>query len=788
MIDLKFAIRQLLKNPGFTAVAVLTLALGIGLNTAMFSVFSAVVLKPLPFPAPQELVQITERIQWLQQKHAEPTEYPGRQEIEAWLNSNDAVAELAAYSRAGANLSGGNEPERIDRVGVSASFLSLLGTRPILGRDFLPSDALGNSQPVAILSSGLWQSAFGGDPGVLGRIIKLDARAFTVIGVLPADFRFPVHFDVLTPLDLNAWEFAPTRVIGRLKAGTGIAAAQARLDAIFQGAHNPKESGHVELVGLQSRWANNVKPRLLLFWGVTILVLLIACANVANLFLLRTACREREMAIRLALGAGRAGVIRQLFSESILLATLSAIVGLLLAIGGKPWFDRLAPAPMVVGLDGRVLLFSAVVTLLAGAAIGFVSAMVALRETSRLTGRVEICHPKIPSSHRLKLPRGIVICETALATALLVITSLFVRNLELLGEQDPGFATDHVLSLTMVASKARYPDESSQSGYWQRMIESLQALPGVQSVGANSTLPFTPFSMVMSGVEIEGQSATPSDDDPLLNCDVVGGDYFKAMNIPLLRGRPPSNDDVEGKPAVAWVNQAFVRSYFPNTSPIGKHLNTGSAVITIVGVVGDVRHSLDRPASPQIYQPILQKGMPVMSVAIRTHGDPARMINAVRDRVYTVDPEQPVFGVMPLEQRLIDSLTTQRTNAEVVSAMGMLAIALAMIGVYGVLSFAVARRTREIGVRMALGSRTRQTMNLVIRDGLKLMLVGMVIGIPLACASVRLISKMLWAVTAFDPLSYLMAFTVAMLTALLTCWFPARRAARTNPVEALRNE
>ncbi|MBI1176584.1 FtsX-like permease family protein [bacterium] len=788
MNDLKFAIRQLVRNPGFSLVVILTLGLGIGLNAAMFSLFNAVVLRPLPYPAPQGLVQVTKRTQTSWQLHPEVTEFMGRLEVEAWLKSNDAFAELAAYSWAGANLSGGDEPERIDRGNVSASFLSLLGIRPILGRDFVAGDGEGKEQPVAILSHGLWQRAFGSNPDVLGHVIKLDARAFTVVGVLPPDFRFPLHFDVLTPLNLNSKDFTPARAIGRLKTGTSIAAAQARLDATFQSTHSPMESGHVELVGLQSHWASNVRPRLRLFWGVAILVLAIACTNAANLLLLRTTYREKEMAIRLALGAGRAKIIRQLISESMLLATIAAIIGLFLAIGGKSWLNRIAPAPMVVGIDGHVLSFVFVVTLLCGVAIGLVSAFAASRNTSRLSGRAEGYQGRTLSSHRLNLPRWLVVSETALATALLVVTGLFVHSFKMLSGQDPGFTTDHVLSLTMVVSKARYPDEASQSRYWQRIVESLQTQPGVESVGANTTLPFTPFSMVMSGVEIEGQTALPSGGRPLLNCDVVGGDYFHAMRIPLLRGRLLNFDDAADKPSVVLINETFAKLYFPNSDPIGKHLCTDEDVMSIVGVVGDVRHSLDQPASPQIYRPFLQKGSPVMSLAIRTLGDPMLMISAVRDRIYTVDPEQPVYSVMPLQQRLADTLNPQRTNTASVSAMGALAVTLAMVGIYGVLSFSVVRRRHEIGVRMALGSQMRQTMNLIIKDGFKLTLTGMLIGIPLAYFCGHLISSLLWGITRIDPVSYLGAAAGILLSALLACWLPARRAAGIDPMEALRNE
>lgn len=788
MADLKFAFRQLARNPGFSLVVILTLGLGIGLNAAMFSAFEAIVLRPLPYPASQELFQVTKRTRTSWQLQPEVTDFMGRQEIEGWFKANGLFSQLAAYLWAGANLSGGGEPERIDRGNVSTSFLSLLGTRPILGRDFVSGENDGKDQPVAILSFALWQRGFGGDPNVLGHVIKLDSRAFTIVGVLPADFRFPVHFDVLTPLNLQSGESGPAHVIGRLKPGASMAQAQAGLDAAFQNAHNPLEAGHVTLEGFQSQLANSVKPPLRLFGGAAVLVLLIACANVANLFLLRTTYRQKEMAIRLALGAGRKKIVRQLIVECTLLTILAAITGTLLAIEGKVLIHGLVPAPMSVEFDAGALTFVFLLTLLCGVAIGLVAAVAVLCHASHLTDRREGNPMNNSLGRRLKLPWWMVISEVTLATALLVVTGLFMHSFKLLSGQDPGFATDNVLSLTTVLSKSRYPDAATQSRYFQRVIESLRSLPGVESVGANTTLPFTPFSMVMSDVEIEGQAALLSGGRPLLNCDVVGGDYFQAMRIPLLRGRLLNVDDASDKPPVALINETFAKRYFPNSDPIGKHLRTDNEVISIVGVVGDVRHSLDHPPSPQIYRSFLQQGLPVMSLAIRTLGDPMQMISTVRDRIYSVDPDQPVYGVMPLEQRLAETLNAQRANTATVSAMGVLAVTLAMIGVYGVLSFSVVRRKHEIGVRMALGSQTRQTMQLVLSDGLKLSLTGVLFGIPLAYGLVRSISTMLWGIGMLDPMPYLSATAGILVTAIAACWLPARRAASIDPMEALRND
>jgi putative ABC transport system permease protein len=652
----------------------------------------------------------------------------------------------------------------------------------------MPEEDRSGGPAVAILSHALWQRRFGSDTTVLGRTITLDANPYTVVGVLAPTLPFAAQYDLLIPLALTRGKFAMPQVIGRLKPGVSLGQASTALDALYQRAHDPKEKGHVVLVGLHDHMVGGSRLSLLVYLSAVGFVLLIACANVANLLLARAARRRREIAVRLAMGASRLRILRQLMTESVLLAGLGAILGLLAALWGKDLLRSLISDLPTLRMDARVLGFTLLLALLTSVLFGLAPAWEAsraslndaLNEGGRpggATGRPQ---------HRLT--RWLVVAQVGLALVLLVGAGLLGQSFLRLRGVDPGFRPDRVLSLTIVLSQPQYPEARSQAAYFERVIERLRGLPGVEAVGANATLPLTPMGMSFSGLEIEGQPSPAPGEYRFIRVGVVNADYFRAMSIPLKQGRSFTDDDRTGKPEVALANESFVRRYFPQTDPLGKHLGGDRDAMTIVGVVGDVRHSVDSPPEPQIYRSYLQAGSGMMSLAVRTRGDPRKLAGAVRSGILSVDKAQPVYSLMTLEERLADSLRPQRIHMLLVSALGVLALGLSVIGLHGVLSFAVAQRTHEIGVRIALGAERGDVLWLVVGEGLRLTVAGVVVGLLAALGLTRLIASLLWGVSAFDPATFAGVAGLLILVALLACYLPARRAARVDPMVALRYE
>ncbi len=786
--DIRFGLRMLIKRPGFTTAIVLTFGLGIGLNTAVFSAVNAVLLQPLPYPAPEQLVQVLKNAQPPWEINPEMTAMLGVRETLAWAEENRVFSQIGAYEWQGANLTGGNEAERVDCAKVSSSFLSVLGVPPMLGRGFLPEEDRPGGPAVAILSHGIWQRRFGSDTNVLGRTITLDAKPYTVVGVLAPTFHFTAQYDLLIPLALSQGKFAMPRVIGRLKSGVSLVQARVALDTIYQRARDPKEKGQVVLVGMHEHVVAGSRLSLLIYLGAVSFILLIACANVANLLLARAAQRRKEIAVRLAIGAGRLRIVRQLVTESALLAGLGAALGLLLAFWGKDLLHIFIPDLPTLPMDARVLAFTLLLALFTGLLFGLapawessrISLNEALNEDGRVTGTT--------GRRQHRLVRLLVLAQVGLALVLLVGAGLLAQTFLRLRGVDPGFRPDHILSMTIVLSEPKYPEARSRAAYFQHVIERLRALSGVAAVGANAMLPLTQFRMTYSGLEIEGQTAPAPGEYRFLRCGIVNGDYFRAMGIPLKKGRSFTDDDQAGEPEVALVNESFARRYFPHADPIGKRLGSGKDAMTIVGVVGDERLAVESPAEVQIYRCYLQAGAGVMSLAVRTHGDPAKLAGAVRSAVLSVDRDQPLYSLMTLDQRLADSLRPQRLNMLLVGTLGALALGLSVVGIYGVLSFSVARRTHEIGVRMALGAERGDILRLVIGEGLKLTLAGVCIGVFAALGLTRLLASLLWGVSAFDPATFAGVSALLIAVALIACWLPACRAAKVDPMTVLRYE
>ncbi|HXP61064.1 MAG TPA: ABC transporter permease [Dongiaceae bacterium] len=778
--DIRFAARMLIKNPGFSAVVVLTLGLGIGINTAIFSLVNAVLLRPLPYPEPERLVVVQK--DW-KSSFAHDRVLLSRldtREVLAWQESNGAFSQQTAYEIEEATLTGRDAAESVSCGRVAASFFSMFGAAPSLGRAFLPEEDRPGGPPVALLSHRLWQRRFGGDANILGQTITLYDKPWTVVGVLPATFQFTEPLDVLVPLALSQSGPAGPHLIGRLKPGVSLDQARAGLDLIYQRVHDPNESGRVILTGLHEYVVGHVKLSLLIYLGAVGLVLLIACANVANLLLARGAGRRKEMAIRAALGAGRPRLIRQLLTESVLLASMGGLVGLLLAFWGGSLL-----APLVAGLpklqpariNGSVLAFTFLVAVSTGLVFGVVPAL----EGSRLSLGESLKEGTRGSGyggrHQRRLSALLVVSEVTLASVLLLGAGLLLKSFVRLRGVDLGFRPDRILSLRVDLSKTKYPDARSQAAYFEQVIQSIRELPGVEAVGADAALPLSGvnFGMgVMSGTNLD-----------LFAAGIVNSDYFRAMGIPLKKGRTFTDQDREGKLKVALVNESCARSRFGVDEPLGKKV----AEATIVGVVGDVRQKGPKnPAGPLVYFSFLQSGCQGMSLAVRTRGDPLKLARAVRSQILRLDKDQPIQNFATLEQRLADNLSPQRVNMQVSSALGVLALSLVAVGLYGVLAFSVAQRTHEIGVRMALGAQAGDVVWLVVRQGLTLTLAGAGAGLLVAFWLTRFLSSLLYGVTAFDPFTFAAASLLLLLIALAACSIPARRAAQVDPMVALRDE
>jgi len=824
MNDLKFAFRQLLKNPGFTAIAVLTLALGIGANTAIFSVVNAVLLRPLPYPEPGQLVQL------LADWSGKPGTEIGSAAFVAAKSQSQSLARIAAYTGGEMTFTGAGSAERLVSGAVTADFFPLLGVQPALGRNFTQEEDTPNGPKAAILGYGLWQSRFGGDPEVLGRTITLNQQSYTVAGVLPAGFQYPEPFQLWTPLALG--ETGGTfvkhgegmmllKAIARLKPGVTLQQAQAELQTIARrmqpggptatpsdqrgeggggdgGGGGGRGDSVLTLVGLHEQVAGDVKRALLVLLGAVALVLLIACANVANLLLARAAARQREMAVRAALGAGRWRIARELLAESVLLSVVGGVLGLLAAFWGvralEQWSGASLPAMQGIGIDAWVLAFTLGVSVITGLAFGLAPAVQAWRTDVNAAlkeeGRGDTGGPRNRFRHFL------VVSEVALALVLLIGAGLLMKSFSRLTEVNPGFRTDDVLTFQVTLTEGK--SSPQKINFIKQIVERLQSLPGVQAAAATDSLPLTDFERI-TAAEIEGRppidfsKVKPGEVRPASR-PTVTYDYFNAMGIPVKSGRAFSSQDARPAAGVVIVNEAFEKHHFPGESAVGKRIHLlgpskGETWLTVAGVVSDVRQGgLAGEVMPEVYTPVLEDAGDALSFVIRVAGEPAGLISAVRAAVAEVEPNQALHNVMTMEQRLANTTISPRLNTVLLASFAGMALLLAIVGIYGVMSYGVAQRRREIGVRMALGAQKSDVLGLVIRSGLRMTLLGVAIGLAGAFALTRYLSNLLYSVKATDPATFLGVAAALTGAALLACWLPARRAARVNPMVALRGD
>ncbi len=821
--DIRYGARMLLKNPGFTVVAVLTLALGIGANTAIFSVVNAVLLRPLPYPEPGQLVQLR------MDRPGKPSTDIGSPTFVEVKAQSQSLARIAAYADGDMTLTGAGSAERVVAGAVTADFFPLLGVHPALGRNFIREEDTPNGPKAVILGHGLWQSRFGGDAGLLGRAITLNQQSYTVVGILPARFQYPEPFQLWIPLALSetgaGGTFVPygegmgyLKSIARLKPGVTLEQAQTELQTIAQRIQpsgptatpggNPRRRGEgrgggdrgdsvLTLVGLHEQVVGDVKGALLVLLGAVALVLLIACANVANLLLARAAARQKEMAVRAALGAGRLRIARQLLTESVLLSVAGGGLGLMMAFWGVralgQWSGASLPAMHGIGIDAWVLAFTLGVSIITGLAFGLAPAFQTWRTDVNTALKEE--GRGDTGAHRNRLRHLLVVSEVALALVLLIGAGLLIKSFSRLLDVNPGFRADGVLTFQVTLTEGK--SSAQRVNFVEQIVERLKALPGVQAAAATDSLPLTHFSRI-TPAEIEGRPpidfsrAKPGEVKPASR-PTVTHDYFNAMGIQLKSGRTFTSQDARPTAGVVIVNEAFEKHHFPGESAVGKRirLRAGPAKgwLTIVGVVSDVRQSgLAGDVKLEVYSPELEGVDGAMSFVIRVAGNPTHLISTVRGVVAAVDPNQPLHNVMTMEQRLANTTTSRRLNTALLGSFAGVALLLAVVGIYGVMSYAVTQRRREIGVRMALGAQRSDVLGLIIHGGLRLTLAGVVIGLIGALALTRYLSSLLFEIKPTDPVTFLGIAVALTGVALLASWLPARRAAKVDPMVALRYE
>jgi predicted permease len=912
--DLRYGLRQLRRSPGFTAVAIVTLALGIGANTAIFSVVNAVILRPLPYPESERLVWITEEVPALKAELAGAADYLD------WRDQNQTLENITAYDESASfNMTGRGTPARVHAAQVSANFFPTLGVSPQLGRGFTAEEDRPNGPNAVILMHSFWEQYFGSDLAVLGKTITLNATPYTVVGVMPASFHFPgePEIQLLTPLALNEAQEALRQmmrlvhIIGRLKPDVTVARALTDLDAIRKrseaaaeasgpqlgmgpmpapapgggpmmqlststsspplsgpaavqppagavrrqtsrapgstpaqdqffgpplGAAGPtraqsgpppgsgspamrqpssgrgQPAGRVagpgpgnrpidarllKVVPLGEHLAGNLRPAMLTLLAVVGLVLLIACANVANLMLTRASARSREVAVRSVLGAGRWRLVRQLLSESVILALAGGTAGLLLAAWGVRVMTRLIPASVggdilsvvPVKLDASVLLFTLAVSVLTGILFGLAPALSATGKD--LSEGLKEGAPGSGAGSRRGWVRGILtVAELSLALVLLIGAGLLVRSFYRLLSVDPGFAPERVLTMRLSLTDSRYPTPQRRTEFFSEVLRKVETLPGARSAALSDSLPLSPYrAKLMISREVASQAGAVSNSLLMFSRLTVSPSYFYALGIPLLKGRTFTEADDEHAPHVAVVNQALASSMWPAEDPIGRELPLLGQSITVVGVVANSRHEgLSSDIDSEIYVPYVQETGNSMQLAVRTTGDPSALASSVRAQIASIDPEQPIYNLTTLDDTLAESVAPRRFDMLLVGIFAGLALALATVGIYGVMAFSVTQRTHEIGIRMALGAERREVLGLILRQGLRLALAGVAAGVAGAFGLTRFLSSFLYGVKPTDPLTFIAVSLILTAVALVASYLPARRATKVDPVVALRYE
>ena len=803
--DFTHSVRSLLRHPAFTTVAVITLMLAIGVNTTIFSVVNAVLLKALPFRDPQQLVSVNS-------VHDEGG-LPGIAAYQylSWRDRSTSFDNLAAFTDDNYNLTGNGEPERISCARVTSTLFTTLGVKPVRGRFFVAEEDKPGTVNVAIVSEAFWQRRFGRDESILQNILTLDNKPYTIVGVMPNNFRFPGEFDVWLPLALDpVKEFQGdwmqlVDVVGRLKPNATLAGAQNELKLIArqaseQGKKQPLPFAAVEISPLHKQLVAGIRVTVFVLWGAVGLVMLLACINVASLMISRTLARQREMAVRAAVGARRWQLIRQLLTESVLVGVVGGALGLLIAVWGTRAISSLVPKGFTssvydlnhIQLDWRVFAFTLGLSVLTGIVFGLAPALTASRPD--LIGALRNSRAHGLMSFGLRSFRGwLVIAELALAVVLLLAAGLLVRSFNKLVAVDLGFDRENVLTARIALPRSVYGKPQQVQAFYDDLLQRVKSLPGVQSAGTINHTPLQGFGMI-AFMGIEGYPPIDQKKDPAVGIGTVSADYFRTLKIPLLSGRySDARDGADGQ-KVAVVNQAFVDHFSANSDPLGKRVGFGceeseGLCRTIVGVVGNIRQeSITDKVAPEIYVPFAQSRMNSVTLMVRTDSDPLALARSVRNEVLAIDKNQPVYDVKTLAQRVDDAVAVSRSLMVLFASFALLALVLGAVGIYGIVSYSVTQRTHEIGIRMALGARAANVLSLIMKNGLTLVLTGIVIGVGSAFGLTRFLATLLFGIEPTDSVTFVAVSATFFVIAMVAALIPAMRATRVDPLIALRDE
>jgi putative ABC transport system permease protein len=802
MGDIRYALRNLLRRPTFTLIAVVTLALGIGANTAIFSAVNALLLKPLPFPELDRVVAIWDKV---------PTRGVMHNEVAManyldWQSQTQSFEQLALYRWWSANLTGIDPPERIQGFLVTANFLDTTGIKPIMGRTFLPEENQPGKDQVAVITHSLWQRRFGGDPNIVNKTITINSVVRTVIGVMPERFNYPKGAEVYAPLALTP-ELMKNRgshgyyVIGRLKSSASIAGAQAEIDNISarldQQFPETNKGWGATVFPIVADTVRTYDTALWVMMAAVGFVLLIACANVANLMLARASGRQREIAVRTALGASRWRIVRQLLTESVIVALIGGALGILIGFWGVDALRAANPADAAkyapgwyqLGINPTVLLFTLGLSLVSGIVFGLAPALQMSRPNLNSSLK-EGNRGTTSTSHRLR--SSLVVFEVALSLVLLVGAGLLTRSFLSLLRTDPGFNPDNVITMTTVLPIAKYKDEPSRAAFYADLVQRVKAQPGVESAAFVNYLPLGGANSSDSYlVEGEPEPAPGQEHDGRYR--VATPDYFRTMEMSVVRGRGFTEQDKAGAPPVVIVNETLARQHWPGQEPLGKRIRfygppERAPWMEVVGVIKDVKHELDLAVIPEYYLPHAQDPWNAMILVARTSVEPSSLAGALRQQVWAIDKDQPVFDVKTMQEVRSSSVALYSFSSVMLAIFAGIALLLAAIGIYGVMAFVVTQRTQEIGIRIALGARTADVLKLVVKHGMRLALLGIVIGLAGSWALTRFISKLLVGVQPTDLLTFSLVSVCLLVAAFVACYLPARRATKVDPLVALRYE
>jgi putative ABC transport system permease protein len=800
--DVRYGLRMLLKAPGFTIVAVLTLTLGIGANTAIFSVVNSVLLRPLPYDEADKLMLLSERSPQLE---GMSISYPNFLD---WRQQQSSFEHIAVFRRQSYNLTGTGEPERLVAGQVSAEMFPALRVQPARGRTFTAEEDKPGAELVTVLSHGLWQRRFGSDENILGQTLNLNGKQYTVIGVMPPDFIFPSRVELWTPVGQEysnpGWQHRGNHPglygVARLNPGVTLEQARADMNTIAEGLErqypDTNVGGRVTITPLHENVVRDIRPSLLFLLGAVGLVLLIACVNVANLLLARAATRQKEIAIRTALGAGRLRLVRQLLTESMLLALAGGALGVLLAKWGVALLIAInpnnIPRSREIGIDATVLAFTLGVSILTGVIFGLVPALHAskpdLNETLKEASRGSTTGPR----HLLR--STLVVAEVAMALMVLIMAGLVMRSFYHLQQVKPGFNPASMLTFQVSLPQAKYPDEQQRVIFFNEVLDRIGSLPGVQAVGGATGLPLGNNGNQTS-FTIEGQPPPEAGHTPLMEVVNATPEYFKTMGIPLLQGRTFTEQDGKDAPLVIVIDESFAKQYWPDGDALGKRVNFGGGgannpMLTVVGIVGRVKMEGLNAESNRVqgYRPYKQAAWGGLTVVARTATDPSSLATTACEQVLAVDPDQPIFNIRTMEQIWDDSVARERLTTLLFSIFAGVALILAAVGIYGVMAYSVNQRTHEIGIRMALGARPRDVLRLVVGHSLALTIIGVVIGLVAAIILTRLMTGLLFGISATDPVTLAVISLLLVGVAATASFIPAMRAMKVDPMVALRYE